>query len=399
MLTLIVGGTLLHAYVFWRAASVPFVARHLSRRAVVGVAVALWACLVLSLYFAHGASGVLARVLELFGMNWLAVLFLAFVALFVADLVTVFGLLLPRATPSIRGWALVAAGMLSAVALVQGLRPPVVRDYEVRLAGLPAERDGTVLVALSDLHLGSVLGEKWLAARVAQVQALRPDIVVLLGDLLEGHGASGGDLIADLRRISAPLGVWAVTGNHEFHGRRGASEGFLEEAGFHVLHDRWAEVRPGLVLAGVDDLTSRRRAGQTGDPIRQALAGRPAGATILLSHTPWQADRAAASGAGLMLSGHTHGGQLWPFDYLVRRVYPLLAGRYEVGGMPVIVSRGTGTWGPRMRLWQASEIMRVTLRSAPPAKPVWEVYAIRYATLPGFAAADPEPGDGVACIE
>ncbi|MCJ7596519.1 MAG: metallophosphoesterase, partial [Desulfobacterales bacterium] len=112
----------------------------------------------------------------------------------------------------------------------------------------------------------------------------------------------------------------------------------------------------------VDDLTARRRNGQGGEPISQALVGRPPGATILLSHTPWQAERIAKAGVGLMLSGHTHGGQIWPFDYLVRSRYPLLEGRYEVNGMTVIVCRGTGTWGPRMRLWRPSEILSVTFR-------------------------------------
>jgi len=228
--------------------------------------------------------------------------------------------------------------------------------------------DGTVLVAVSDLHLGSLLGERWLSARVAQVQALRPDLVILLGDLLEGHGQAEGDLLGDFRRLWAPLGVWAVTGNHESHGGRGASARLLAETGFQVLHDRWAEVRSGLVLAGVDDLTSRRRSGMGGDPVGQALAGRPSGATILLSHTPWEAEKAAAAGVGLMLCGHTHGGQIWPFDYLTQTVYPLLGGRYEVDGMPVILCRGTGTWGPRMRLWRPSEILRVRLQAAAPTK-------------------------------
>jgi predicted MPP superfamily phosphohydrolase len=367
MTILVTAGTLLQAYVFWRAASVPMIKRCVPRWVLVALGVALWASLLLSFYLGHGGSGVLSRLLELFGMTWLAVLFLAFVALLVTDVITGFGFLLPRLAPRLRGWALLAACVLSVFALVQGMRPPVVRDYQVRLVGLPANLDGTVLVALSDLHLGSLLGERWLAARVAQVRALRPDIVVLLGDLLEGHGQAEGDLLADFRRLSAPLGVWAVTGNHESHGGRSTSARLLEATGFQVLHDRWAEVRPGLILAGVDDLTSRRRAGLGGDPIREALAGRPPGATILLSHTPWEAEKAAAAGAGLMLCGHTHGGQIWPFDYLTRTVYPLLGGRYEVEGMPVIVCRGTGTWGPRMRLWRPSEILRVTLRTGPAA--------------------------------
>ena len=84
----------------------------------------------------------------------------------------------------------------------------------------------------------------------------------------------------------------------------------------------------------------------------------------MLSHTPWQAQKAADAGVGLMLSGHTHAGQIWPFGYLVRRVYPLFKGLYQVDAMEAIVSRGTGTWGPRLRLWQPGEILRITLQSA-----------------------------------
>lgn len=137
-----------------------------------------------------------------------------------------------------------------------------------------------------------------------------------------------------------------------------------EHNGVHVLHDSWAEVRPGLILAGIDDLTSRRRRNQTGDFIQKALQGRPAGAaTIFVSHTPWEAETVARAGAGLMLSGHTHEGQIWPFGYLVRFTHPFLAGAYEPNGMPIIVCRGTGTWGPRMRLWRRGEIARITLRA------------------------------------
>jgi len=112
----------------------------------------------------------------------------------------------------------------------------------------------------------------------------------------------------------------------------------------------------------VDDLTTiQRRTGQVSHYISKTLVGRPPGATILLSHTPWETEKAAKAGVGLMFCAHTHGGQIWPFDYLVKLRYPLLEGRYEVNGMTVIVSRGTGTWGPRMRLWSPGEILRVTL--------------------------------------
>ena len=350
----------MHIYVFWRAASVPFIDRHVSRKILIGAGVILWAIFFFGRVIGHGGTGVLAGMLEFLGMNWMAVLFLTFIPLLLIDLSTLFGFLMPRLSSSLRGWALLVGVVLSAIALLQGLRPPVIEKYEVILSDLPDAMDGTVLVALSDMHLGSQLGERWLAARIAQVKAQRPDLVVLLGDIFEGHGPPKDQLIVTLKQLSAPYGIWAVPGNHEFHG--GGEMSLFEEASFKLLRNDWAEVRPGFVLAGVDDLTARRRNGQGGDPISQALVGRPPGATILLSHTPWQAERAAKAGAGLMLCGHTHGGQIWPFDYLVRTRYPLLEGRYEVDGMTVIVCRGTGTWGPRMRLWRPSEILRVTLR-------------------------------------
>jgi predicted MPP superfamily phosphohydrolase len=355
--------TLMHIYVFWRAASVPDLKRYVSRKLLIGTGLVLWATFFLGRVYGHHGIGPLTKTLELLGMNWMAVLFLLFVSLLAMDFITGFGFLLPRLAPSLRGIALVAGLVLSLIALFQGLRPPVVQNYKVHLSGLADEMDGTVLVVMSDLHLGNLLDERWLEARVSQVQAQQPDLVVLLGDLFEGHGKPQSELLPALRRLSAPLGVWVVPGNHEFHHRSNGSTHLIEEAGFQLLRNRWAKIQPGLVMVGVDDLTAIRRTGQDGDPLSKALAGRPPGATILLSHTPWQADKAAKAGVNLMLSGHTHGGQIWPFDYLVKRVYPLLEGRHEVDGMTVIVCRGTGTWGPRMRLWRPSEILRLKLQT------------------------------------
>lgn len=201
------------------------------------------------------------------------------------------------------------------------------------------------------------------AARVAQVQALRPDLVVLLGDVFEGHGPPQEQLLAGLNQLSAPLGVWAVPGNHEHYATRDGAAPAVGEPHIQTLRNRWVEVSRGLILAGVEDLTAARRSEQGNTPVEQALADRPPGATILLSHTPWQTELAAKRGVGMMLCGHTHGGQIWPLGCLFRTRYPLLSGRYEVGGMTVLVCRGTGTWGPRMRLWRPGEIMQITLRT------------------------------------
>lgn len=152
-----------------------------------------------------------------------------------------------------------------------------------------------------------------------------------------------------------------VTGNHEFYAGLERSVQFLESAGVRVLRDCWIELLPGLVLAGVDDVTARRQYGD--NFVQRALAGRPnPAATIFISHTPWHAETACDAGAGLMLSGHTHAGQIWPFGYVARRLYPFLSGKYDLGSMTLIVCRGSGTWGPRMRLWRRSEILSITVR-------------------------------------
>ena len=351
----------MHVYVFWRASSVPFIKRYISRPLLIGIALGLWAIFLIARIYAHGSTRTLSGILELLGMNWMAVLFLLFVPLILIDLITVFGFLLPRLSQRLRGWAIVVGFALSIIAIIQGMRPPVIQSYAVRIPNISSEIEGTVLVVMSDLHLGSLLGKRWLTGRAAQVQAQRPDIVVLLGDIFEGHGEPLDDLLAIMRHLSAPLGVWAVLGNHEFHGDRETITYLNRKTNIQLLRDQWVELRPGLVIAGVDDLTRARRARHSGDSVSKALEGRPPGITILFSHTPWQTEKAASAGTDLMLCGHTHGGQIWPFGYLVRLRYPLLAGRYEVNGMTVIVCRGTGTWGPRMRLWHPGEILRITL--------------------------------------
>ncbi len=350
----------MHAYVFWRAASVPWVVAHCSRRTLLLTALALWLSYPLARVLGAQKLTAVAGPLEWFGAMWIGVLFLLFAATLAADALTLGG----RWWPPARGWALAGAAGLAAVAIIQGFRDPVVREYEVRLPGLPVERDGMVLVAVSDIHLGTMIGGRWLARLVARINALRPDLIVAVGDIVDGEPEHLTEYIPLLRQLRAPLGVWAVTGNHEHYVGIARSVQVLHEAGWFVLRDEARQVAPGLVLAGVDDLTVRRQFGQPDDVVARALARRPPGATIFLSHTPWQAEQAARLGTGLMLAGHTHNGQIWPFTYIVGLSYPRRVGRYDVDGMTLLVGRGTGTWGPRMRLWQPSELLRIRLRTA-----------------------------------
>jgi predicted MPP superfamily phosphohydrolase len=352
--------TLLHAYAFLRVASLLPIGSSLARTWLIVAAVALWLCYPLARVLSSRVRA-LALLLDAVGSVWIGALFLLVVCFLAADLATGFGFLFREHVPRFRAAALAAAGLLSAAALVQGLRAPEVTERTVKLAGLPAERDGLVVVLISDLHLGPLRSEGWLARRIADVDALEPDLVAVVGDVLDQEALSDDGLVPVLRTLRAPLGVFAVTGNHEFYAGLDRAVGVLKDAGLRVLEDEAVEAAPGLVVAGVHDLTARRQLGvRDGFPDR-ALRHRPPGAVIYLCHSPSQVERAAELGAGLMLSGHTHDGQIWPFRWLVKLAYPRVTGVHQVAGMTLVVLRGTGTWGPPMRLFRRSEIARITL--------------------------------------
>ena len=353
-----------HVYAYLRAFSIPALARSMPPAARVVVFLLLCLTYPVGRLLATWAPGHVARAVETAGAIWMGVLFLAVAMFLLADVVTGFGRLWPAAVVAARVAALVAAALLSVVALVQDARGPRVVRYEVKVPSLPGGRSELKVVQLSDLHLGTLLGGRWLGRRVRDVNALAPDLVVVTGDLVDAAVGPVEPLVPELGKLSAPLGVWGVTGNHEYYAGLERSVALYEAAGIRTLRDAWGEAAPGLVLAGVDDLTARRQLGLDGRSLDRAFAGVPRDAVVvLLSHSPLLVRDAAARGARLMLSGHTHGGQLWPFVYLSSIAYPFQAGRYDVDGMTLVVSRGTGTWGPPMRLFFRSEIVEVTLRA------------------------------------
>lgn len=359
--------TLLHLYVFLRLGSLPLFRRRPGRWVWLGLGPGLWLVFVLGRLWGGTEYGPGGIVLEVAGMHWMGSLFLLAVGFLAVDLATGFGFFFRKAIHRLR-WAGLWCGLVLVVAAhVQGLRPPVIESREVAVRGLPAPLDGTTMGVMSDLHVGEMMvGARWLSERVDQVMELRPDAILLAGDLFEREG-DPAVLAPVMGRLSAPLGVWAVRGNHDSlrPGRRDVTGEVLDAAGIRLLENEWSEMTEGLVITGIEDLTTsaRRQKGEGRANLMRALTGRPPGATILLSHTPWLVEAAAAAGVDLMISGHTHNGQIWPFYYLVRRRYPFIRGFYAVNGMTLLVSRGTGSWGPRMRLWAPGEISLLTLRS------------------------------------
>ena len=352
----------LHVYVLFRLHSVPFIAHHVPTPILIGCGLLLGASYIVSRVLEHYDIDGASHVLEYIGANWVGIFFLIFVALFAVDVFTAFGFLFRTHLPMLRTCSLAAAAVLSIVSAVQAWRTPVVTEHEVEMPNLPREADGTVLVVASDMHLGSMLGHRWATERAAQFESLRPDIILLVGDIFEGDETTHAGWLAVLQRIHAPYGVYVVTGNHELYAGPQKIIELFKRAGFRVLRNESAEPIPGIVLTGVDDLAFHGRQ-KHATAVEMTLRQRPTGASVFLSHTPIQSEKASQLGVNLMLSGHTHDGQIWPFKYLVHLVFPHTSGQFYVNRMTAIVCRGTGTWGPRMRLWKRSELLRIVLRT------------------------------------
>jgi uncharacterized protein len=262
----------------------------------------------------------------------------------------------------------VAIGMGASAWAVREGRKVRVKRVEVPLRKLPKALDGLRIVQLSDVHVGPTIGRAFLQHVVATVNALSPDIVAITGDLVDGSVEDIKHRVAPLADLTSTYGTYFVTGNHEYHA--GAPEWceHLGDLGIRVLRNEYVEVeRDGhiLHLAGIDDYEAANFDVGHGADLEKAVAGRdPSRALILLAHQPKAIHEAVRYGVDLQLSGHTHGGQLWPLWLLQRVGQPVVAGLAKFGESFVYVSCGTGSSGPPMRLAAPAEITDIVLRSA-----------------------------------
>jgi len=355
---------LFHLYVGWRLWSLPiFEGKSGHRALLVGLILGYIAYPVGRILYHHGLPR-LGTVVEYAGGLWMGFVILLFCAFVVVDLVTLFGLVLKPWVVPMRTVAVVAVLVLAVFAWVGGLVRPRTVELEVELPNLPAAADGLVIAHLSDLHLGSLIGGRRLQSVIEQIDAMKPDLVAITGDLVDGDVGTVETLVPQLKTLTAPLGVYSILGNHEIYAGADRCRALMRNSGFSVLDSAAVEFIPGVWIAGVPD--NGRGPGTNGPDgaLGAALAGVGEGAAVIyLQHAPGNEDSIAAAGVGLMLDGHTHGGQIWPSHYLVRRIFPHMAGVRTIGDMTQVVSRGAGRWGPPMRLFAPSEIYRITLRS------------------------------------
>jgi predicted MPP superfamily phosphohydrolase len=317
---------------------------------------------------------------------WMGVMFLFLVALLSTDLARLLMALGRRAIgasapvlelPARR--ALLARSIASGVALlVSGLtvaairsaRGPIsVRKVRVRLNRLPHAQDGFTIAQITDVHVGATIGRAFIEDIVRRTNALGPDLVAITGDLVDGPVGELGHLVEPLANLRARHGVFFVTGNHEYFSDPAGWLKELPRLGIRVLRNERVSIGNGAEsfdLAGVDDRSAVHYGGlSSNQALTQALAGRdPQRELVLLAHQPRVLFDAQPFNVGLQLSGHTHGGQIWPFGYLVKLQQPLIAGLHRRGDSQIYVSCGTGYWGPPMRLAAPPEITEIRLERA-----------------------------------
>ena len=313
----------------------------------------------------------LARLSQWVGFVWMGAFGLLVAGFALSDLALALASLV---TPT-AGWRGAREAIVLSVvgpALVWGFivaRAPRLKQVSISIAGLHPDLDGFRLVQLSDVHLGETLDRRFARRLVKQVNALDADAVVITGDLVDGSVARLKDEVLPMGELQSRHGTFFVTGNHEYYS--GASSWMAECArlGMTVLHNTHRVLMRGegqLVLAGVPDVEGARFAESHRPDVTAAFSGAPPGAPrVLLSHQPRFAKAAASANVALMLSGHTHGGQMFPFMAFVRLQQPVVGGLHEIAGVLTYTSVGTGYWGPPFRVGTWGEVTLVTLRAQP----------------------------------
>jgi uncharacterized protein len=266
-------------------------------------------------------------------------------------------------------WALLIAVFMTVAGLVIARRRPAVTEVMIPVLNLPRALHGFSIAQISDVHVGPTIKRGFVEGIVRRVNDLNADMIAVTGDLVDGSVQQLSSHTAPLAGLSARHGAYFVTGNHEYYSGERAWSEEIGRLGLHVLKNEHVVLQhdgASLVLAGVTDYSAHHYdPAQRSDPAA-ALRGAPAqaGARILLAHQPSSAAAAASAGFDVQISGHTHGGQFWPWNLFVHLFQPFTSGLHRVKNLSIYVSRGTGYWGPPNRFGVPSEITRIRLMPA-----------------------------------
>jgi len=256
-------------------------------------------------------------------------------------------------------------GALTGYGMYEALRVPDVVLVDIPIDNLPFDLEGFRIVQITDIHVSGAIRRRFVQEVVDKVNELKPDLIALTGDLVDGSVRQLGYDVAPLADLKAPFGKYFITGNHEYYS--GVGQWLVETArlGFDVLLNEHRVIERGsakMLLAGVTDYSGGQfHKDHVSDP-HKAMAGAPdCQAKILLAHQPKSIYKAAEAGYDFVISGHTHGGQYFPYHFLAAMVQPYVSGLHKHGHTRIYVSRGTGFWGPQIRIGAKSEITELKL--------------------------------------
>ncbi|WP_320054275.1 metallophosphoesterase [uncultured Acetobacteroides sp.] len=304
------------------------------------------------------------------GSFWLAAMLYLFLIVLLVDIARLSNVAYPWMAkafgdnlPSVRLWTLGGAAALVFLIIVIGHINAVwtrVSHYNISIAKEGGPRKQLRIVAASDIHMGTIIAQRRVGKLVRLINEQKPDIVLFAGDIVDEDlgPVIRRNLGRKLEQLAAKDGVYAITGNHEYIGGAEAAVMYLKNHGITVLRDSVALIDGSFYIAGRDDRESARTTGHKRKEVAELLdkvdTSKP---IILLDHQPFELGKAAAANVDIQLSGHTHHGQLWPFNYLTKAIFEVSSGYLKKGNTSIIVSNGYGSWGPPVRIGNRPEII------------------------------------------
>lgn len=300
------------------------------------------------------------HLLSYYTYPWLGVITIAWFILLLHWLIT---LIIKKSPQGLAVGALAVIGIITLVSFYNGLQAPELKHFEIKLKNLPARLSGFKVVQLSDLHLEPYRSDSSLKDIVDKTNSVNPDLIVITGDLVDGNICKDEKLCAQLKRLNAKHGIFAITGNHEFYTGIDDFKSIMDQSGIRLLRNQSATVAGEIQILGLDDDGANRFGGDGPNLDKAAANTDPSKPMILLYHRPALFDEALEKGVGLQLSGHTHAGQIPPMDLMVLLYYKYPYGLYEKDGSYIYTTSGTGLWGPPMRFLSRNEIPVFTLKS------------------------------------
>ncbi len=316
-------------------------------------------------------SSIVADILNIIGGFWLSFIFYSVLIIIASDLLRLFLKLMNLISPDniqvFRQVSYLLSFGLAVLLVTAGFINtlfPVTTKYNIHIARNASVKEFTI-AAVSDIHLGSIIRKRSMRILSRKLENISPHMVLLLGDTVDGeiNPVLRSDLLGSLSIPAGAKYVYAITGNHEYIGNQSKTIPYIESKGIKLLIDEAVSLEEGIILAGRKDRDSSRYSGEKRKSIDELLEGidrdKP---VIVMDHQPPMSKDNNLSGFDLMLSGHTHNGQMWPLNHLTARIYKLIYGHRVINGCHYIVSSGFGSWGPRVRLGSRPEVLDITLR-------------------------------------